>query len=172
MSKEDLAVIILSSVIFLINIASCVLIALKSKRFLTSKIILRLYPSPYFSWVFALLSAAAVYALWHFYGLSVISGALGGAVVSCAAHVFFMGYGVCGITSEALYSGGKIIYWRNIYDYYIDKKRRTVIFSSNIKGGLTLKGLTRPLKYKPSDEQKLQQYLTELSRRFNKIIIR
>lgn len=172
MSNEDLAVTILSAAIFSVNIVSCVLIALNGKKFLTSKIIVRLYHSPFFCWVFALFSVAALYALWHYYGLSLIFGALGGAVVSCAAHVFFKQYGACGITAEALYSGGRIIYWRSVYDYYIDKKRKVVIFSNNIKGGLTLKGLTRPLKYKPSDEQKLEEYLAQLSKRFNKIIIR
>lgn len=166
-------ILILSSIIFLVNIISSIVIIVRSRKFLKSEIILRLYLPSYFSWLFILLSLCAIYALWYFSGITEETVALAVAVFSGIVHIFIMQYSPGGITKSALHTGGKITYWHNIYDYYIDKKRRTVIFSNNVKGGLTLKGLTKPLKYKREDEEKLEKYLEQhKSRHFNKIIIR
>ncbi|MDD4002984.1 MAG: DUF5673 domain-containing protein [Clostridia bacterium] len=176
MTEENqilLTVIVLSSIIILVNIISSTVIIIRSRKFLKSEIILRLYLPSYFTWLFILLSLCLVYALWHFSGVTENTVSLAAAIVSGIMHIFIMQCSAGGITKNALYTGGKITYWHNIYDYYIDKKRRTVIFSNNIKGGLTLKGLTKPLKYKKEDEEKLEKYLEQhKSKHFNKIIIR
>lgn len=169
--QKNYVILILSSIIIAVNIIYSIAVILKSKRLLKSKIIIRLYASSLFSWLFLLLSFAVIYSLWYYYGIKLTTAVLSGAVLSGAAHMLIRQYAPKGITEEALFTGARVIFWHNVYDYYIDKKRKAVIFSNNIKGGLTLKGLTRPLKYRIEDEEELEKFLEK--RRFvNKIVIR
>jgi hypothetical protein len=173
MTYSEIIITALSGTIILINIISCALIIKNSNVFFKQDVILKLYTSPLFACIFVLLSAVAVWAALSFCGFAAVSLVLCSAIVSGAAHMVILQNAVCGITKEALHYGGKVIEWHTVYDFYIDKKRRTVIFSTNAKGGLTLKGLTKPLRYREEDEEKLEKFLdSHISKRFNKIVIR
>lgn len=76
-----------------------------------------------------------------------------------------------GITKDGIYANGRFYAWFNIHDYYIDIMNKKIIFSSNIKGGLTLKGLTIPLKYADKDENLLKEILEKQNNKFIKRIV-
>jgi hypothetical protein len=173
LSYQNLIVLILCSLVVLLN-AICAALAIdRSKRFEKSEVVLRLYTSPAPTLFYSLLCLLLPGALWHFGSPLIHFILITAAIASTVALLIITQCSTSGITAEAVFIGGKIYEWHDIYDYYIDKTRRTVIFSSNVKGGLTLKGVTRPLKYRAQDEENLESYLeSQKGKYLNKIIIR
>lgn len=173
LSYQSLIVLILCSLVVLFNAGCSALAIYRSKRFEKSEVVLRLYTSPastvLYSFLLLLLIGVLLYLrtpLIHFIPIAA-------AIASSLALLIITQCSASGITPEAVFISGKAYEWHDIYDYYIDKNRRTVIFSSNVKGGLTLKGVTRPLKYRVEDGEKLESYLeSQKGKYLNKIIIR
>lgn len=173
MTYTEIIMTAISAVLLIINLLSIGFIIAKSNKFKKQDIVLKLYGSFVYTAIFTFISLCIIISLLYFYKIDIYSFILSVALLSGIAHILFAQISVCGITKQALYVNGKILEWHNIYDYYIDKNKKIVIFSSNVKGGLTLKGLTKPLRYDKNDEEKLEKFLeSHKSKYFNKIIIR
>lgn len=173
MTHTQIIIICFSAFLVAVNIISSAVIMRNSSKFKKQQIVLKLFTSAIFTSVFVLFSCLIAFAAILFGGLTIDAMLISLAVISGAAHMVILQKSVCGITTQALFVNGKIMEWHTVYDFYIDKNRKIVIFSGNVKGGLTLKGLTKPLKYKAEDEEKLEKYLeSHISKRFNKIVIR
>lgn len=164
-------ILIFAAVLSLVNLLSSFKKISTNKKFYKSKIILRLNAPVGFCVIFIIMLSALLIAVWMYISDIIIVYALTAAIVFCIIYMFILQFSVSGITKEALFVSGRKIEWHNIYDYYIDKNRRKVIFSNNIKGGLTLKGLTSPLKYKLQDEDTLENFLDGLKSKYLKRII-
>lgn len=166
-------IIIFAALVLLVNTLSVIKKIITNKKFIRSQIVVRLKAPRAFLTVFIIIFALLIAAAWFFEELLTVKVSLTAALAVCMFYMYSMQYFACGITKEALFVSGKEIEWHNIYDYYIDKTRRKVIFSNNVKGGLTLKGLTPPLRYEKNDEETLEKFLEgHKGKYFKRIIIR
>ena len=164
-------ILIFAAVLILVNLAASIKKLIINKKFYKSQIILRLNASVGFCVVFVVLFTALIIAAWFYIQDYIIILSVTAALGFCIMYMLVLQFSVSGITKEGLFVSGRAIEWHNIYDFYIDKNHRKVIFSSNVKGGLTLKGLTSPLKYKEQDEEPLEKYLDGLKSKYLKRIV-
>lgn len=77
-----------------------------------------------------------------------------------------------GVTKNGVYVSCEFIKFEELTDYYIDTVKNNVTFSCNLKGGLTLKGITRAVYFSEADEEILVQVLKDKNIVQGKIIIR
>ena len=117
--QVNLIISIVSLLLIITNIISSVIIILNNKKFAKSEIVIKLYTSSLYSYIFAVLSAGIIYALWHFYRIQIFTIALCIALIFGAVHIFIMQYSACGITKQALFINGRTYQWHNIYDFYL-----------------------------------------------------
>lgn len=173
LTYQNLIVLGVCAVIFLFNLIYGAMTVYRSRKFKKSEVVIRLFTSPAHTVFYVTLCVLLAGGLWHLTTELIVFVPIAAAVTSSAALMIVTQCSASGITSEAVFINGKIYEWHNIYDFYIDKNRKTVIFSNNVKGGLTLKGVTRPLKYRAQDEEELEKYLESHKGKYlNKILIR
>lgn len=86
--------------------------------------------------------------------------------VTIIASFTVISFSKCAIVDTGVCTSTKFISWANMYDYYINRKNRTIIFSSNVKGGLTLVGTSMQLRYNKEDEEKIILILEKNKNRF------
>lgn len=148
-----------------------ILIHISNKRFLKSEKVLNLYISRIGGILFIL-----VFAVIFIFNIFLIEELLHRLLLSLLlleiiGFLIYLQNAKSGITAEGVYVSGRFYEWFMIHDYYIDKPHKRIIFSSNIKGGLTLKGLTEPLKYDAEKESYLENFLEKQNSKFLKRII-
>lgn len=87
--------------------------------------------------------------------------------LSCIiASLTIISFSKCAIVDTGVYTPTKFISWANMYDYYINREKQTIMFSSNMKGGLTLVGTTMQLNYNKDEEEKIIFILENNKNRF------
>jgi len=78
---------------------------------------------------------------------------------SCLATCVGMLMSRHAVTDSGIVIPYRFIEWHNLYDYYIDG--RTVIFSGNVKGQITLLSTTLPMRFNQDDLKKLEYILNK-----------
>lgn len=145
---------------------SALKLAASNRRLKGSEIIVKFSTASANNIVFCLLfSALAVYS-WFIGSSSAVSLFLCATFVEMVIMFILIIKSGSALTAEGVYVNGRFYDWFNIHDYYVDKCAQKIVFSSHIKGGLTLKGLTAPLFFKAEDEQRLEEFLRKQSGKF------
>lgn len=81
--------------------------------------------------------------------------------------VVLMSFTKCAVISTGVITSTRFIPWSEVYDYYINREKCSVIFSCNMKGGLSLVGTSFPLSFDRRDIDNLIKILDSNKNKFS-----
>ena len=158
----DIIILIGGTALFLLIVTySSIRNVRAKKQFAAAKSVVPLSVSRKFNTTFMVLIGVMIVLAWILGDSLWVNLFLTVLLLCGVVSMVLLQISVSGVTEEGLFVCGRLIEWFNIHDFYMNKTLKTVIFSNNIKGGLTLKGLTVPMSYNAEDEEKLEQFMLE-----------
>jgi hypothetical protein len=153
-----LSVSLLAAAVILLKIAGVLRTGREFKR---EACRLRLYIRPRFIVSVLLVLAALIALLWALTRDYLSASGITAVILLCGVYLYIRHRSGRGLTESGVYVSGSKIPWDRIYDYYMDKTDGKIIFSSHLKGGLTLKGLTSPQFYNKEDEETIAAFVEQ-----------